>query len=274
MRILDHIAFRSLCPASLLLVVPVIAFAGGANAPASPHPKPDRQIKVWTNQDVEALGPRFEPVSETAQAAPAAAAAVNVNAALAPVPPEQDPRWYAQQLDALETELASVSNLESQLRQFRATGTGLPTGLNVVAPCVGITTDNLIAELEARRQEIQQQTDALGDTARVNGMPPGILVEGRGLVSAETPLTPQQQEEALVDRYQSLLDQLSDTRLTIATMQADTASKGATLLQPDARWGGNMTTNLLQGLYDQQNAFESEISATEDQMRHAGLSVP
>jgi hypothetical protein len=274
MRIPGHVSFRCVCSASLLLVLPAIAFAGGANAPASPHPKPDRQIKVWTNEDVEALGPRFEPARETVQVTPRGAAAVTLKAVSAPLPPEQDPRWYAQQLAPLESELESVSNEASELRRFRATATGLPTGLNLVAPCEGVGTDNLIAQLEARRQELLDQMDALADTARANGMPPGILVEGRGLVSTETPLTLQQQEKALVERYQSLSDQLADTRQTIVAMHEDVASQGATLLQPRAGWGGNMTTNLLEGLYAQQSAFESEISAAEDQMRQAGLSVP
>jgi hypothetical protein len=271
METLRHISFRSLCSASLFLILPSFAVAGGTNTPTSPHPKPDRQVKVWTNEDVEALGPRFEPARETAQAAPVRPAAVIVNAA--PLPPEQDPRWYAEQLAALETELASVSSQASELRQFRDTSAGLPTGLNIVAPCEGITTDNLIAQLETRRQEILEQIDALGNTALENGLPPGVLVEGRGRVSSETPLTPEQQEKALVERYESLSTQLSDTQQTIVAMHEDVASQGATLLPANARWGGNMTTNLLENLRGQQSALESELSATEDQMRSVGLRV-
>jgi hypothetical protein len=267
------ISCRFLCSASLLFILPTLAFAGGTDPSPSPPPKPDRQIKVWTNEDIEALGPRFEPASPAAPAAQPRAGVVNAQARPFPLPPEQDPRSYAEQLAALEGELATVSSQASELRHFRATSTGLPTGLNIAAPCEGIGTDNLIAQLEARSQELLEQIDALSDTARASGMPPGILVEGRGLVSAETPLTPEQQDQALVERYQSLSDQLADTRLTIVGMHADVASQGATLLPSDPRWGGNMTTNLLQGLYDQQGALENEISATEDRMRSAGLSV-
>jgi len=278
MHILGPITLRSVYAANLLLVVSAIAFAGGATPSASPHPKPDRQGKVWTKEDVEALGPRFAPVNEAVTVVPGAAAEVAANAVSAPLPSEKDPQWYAQQLALLETELASVSDQLSDTlslsHQFRATSAGVQTGLNVVAPCQGITTDNFIAQLETRRQEILEQIDALGDTARANGIPPGILVEGRGRVSAETPATPEEQAQALVEHYQSLSDQLADTRLTIASMHADAASQGATLLQPQARWGGNMTTNLLQNLYNQQGALQSEMSATEDRMRHAALSVP
>jgi hypothetical protein len=257
------------CSVSLLLV-PQIALARGGNTPASPYPTPDRQVKVWTNEDVEALGPRFEP-ARPATTAPAQPAPASRSAT--PVAPEKDPRWYAQQLAPLEAELENISNQASALQQFRATGTGLPTGLNIVAPCEGYGTDNFIAQLEARRQEILGQIDALADTARLNGMPPGILVEGVGLASVETPLTPQQQDEALVARYQSLLDQLGETRSTISAMHADVASQGATLQQPDARWGGNLTTNLLEDLYNRQSTAENEISAAEDEIRRAGLRV-
>ena len=276
MQILASMTLRSLYAAGLLLVVSAIAFAGGANPPASPHPKPDRQTKVWTNEDVEALGPRFAPGSEAVPVVPGQAA-VTANAVSAPLPAGQNPQWYAEQLTLLETELASVSDqlsdTRSSLRQFRAASAGVQTGLNVVAPCEGITTDNFIAQLEARRQEILEQMDALSDTARSNGMLPGILVEGRGRVSAETPVTPEQEARALAEHYESLSDQLADTRLTIAAMHADTTSQGATLLQPQAGWGGNMTTNLLEDLYNQQSAFESEMSATEDQLRRAGLTA-
>jgi len=278
MPILGPLTSRSVYAANLLLVVSGIAFAGGATPSASPHPKPDRQVKVWTNEDVEALGPRFAPANEAVPVVPGAAAEVTASGVRAPLPSEQNPQWYAQQLVLLETELASVSDqlsdTSSLSRQFRAASASVQTGLNIVAPCQGITTDNFIALLETRRQEILEQIDALGDTARANGMPPGILVEGRGRVSAVTPATPEEQARALVEHYESLSDQLADTRLTIASMHADAASQGATLLQPRARWGGNMTTNLLQNLYNQQGAFESEMNATEDQMRQAGLSAP
>ena len=269
MRIPLHLTTASL--ASLLFFVPAIALAGGGGLPASPKPQPDtRTVKVWTNEDVQALGPRVTQANEPTPSSPAPATAVNLESA--PIlPPEKDPRWYAQQLAALNGELSSVSEEEAQLRHFRETSTGLPTGLNVVLPCNGITTDNRIAQLEARRQEILQQLDDLADTARVNDMPPGILIEGRGLVSAETPLTPEQQREALVDRYESLTSQLAETQSTVAAMQAAAAAQHQSLLEPNPRWGGSPTSNLLQNLYQQQSDLVGQLGATEDEMRRAGI---
>lgn len=275
MRSLNPFVLGSAASAAFLLVIPAVALAGGgASAPASPQPQPVRQTKVWTNDDLAALGPRFETTRQPTpvQAAPTAPAAAS-EASAAPLEPEQDPRWYAQELGALEDELASVSAQEERLRDIRETGSTAGTGLNVVAPCVGISTDNLIAMFAARRQEITQQIDALGDTARMAGMLPGILVAGRGRVSAEIPLTPGQQQAALLDRYVGLSDDLADTQDTVAVMHAAAASARMTLLQPDVRWGGNMTTNLLGSLYDHQSDLQSQLSDIQDQARNMGLQI-
>jgi len=276
MRIFQPFAVRSAISAAFLLILPAIALAGGGTTvPASPKPRPVREIKVWTNEDVQALGPRFEPASQPVQTRAAEPAAPSAKSAIsaARVEPDQDPRWYAQQLGGLESELTEVSAHEDQLRNFRATSKGMPTGLNVVAPCVGVGTDNLIAQLDARRQEILQQIDAIGDTARTSGMPPGILVEGRGRVSPEVPLTPKEQQAALVDHYRDLSADLDQTQGTVAAMDSDAASRAITLIQPDSRWGGNMTTNMQQNLYNQESELQSQISAIQDEARTSGVTI-
>jgi len=276
MRIFHPFAVRSAISAAFLLTLPAMALAGGGTSvPASPKAQPVREIKVWTNEDVQALGPRFEPASQHVQTRAAEPAAPSAKSAIsaARVEPDQDPRWYAQQLGGLESELTEVSAHEDQLRNFRATSKGMPTGLNVVAPCVGVGTDNLIAQLDARRQEILQQIDAIGDTARTSGMPPGILVEGRGRVSPEVPLTPKEQQAALVDHYRDLSADLDQTQGTVAAMDSDAASRAITLIQPDSRWGGNMTTNMQQNLYNQESELQSQISAIQDEARTSGVTI-
>lgn len=263
------ISFSSILPAALLLS-PMIAFAGGNNAPAQPKPKPDaKQVKVWTNEDLKNLG----PITEQPYRPPSPYIVPPAGAAPAVLPPEKDPRWYAQQLADLDDELSRVTDEEDQLRHFRETSTGLPTGLNVAAPCYGVTTDNRIAQLEAQRQEILQELDDLADTARVNDMPPGILVEGRGLVSPETPWTPEQQKEALVERYEDLAGQLEET-VVLQSMREDADAHQETLLQPDPRWGGNLTTNLLQNLYQRRDDLGAQIDATQDELKRAGMTAP
>lgn len=230
------------CCAIAICAAPQIAKAGGTTAPASsPQPRPDRAIKVWTNDDLPMLGPPFEaaPVATVPSSAANPPVEVVFRGPSKPLTPGQDPAWYAAQLSSLEGELAAVATEEQRLREFRATSKGLPTGLNVVAPCEGITTDNLIAQLDARRQEIEQQMDALGDTARGNGMEPGILEEGRGRVAVTTSLTAGQQQAAMLNRYRDLSEELAQTHEALAATQADAAAGGITLLQPSAAWGGN-----------------------------------
>ena len=276
MRIFQSFAFRSAISAAFLLTLPAIALAGGGTTvPAPPKAQPVREVKVWTNEDVQALGPRFEPASEPLSALAAQPVAPSTKSAIsaARVEPEQDPRWYAQQLGGLESELEEVSAHEEQLRNFRATSKGMPTGLNVVAPCVGVGTDNLIAQLDAQRLEILRQMDAIDDTARTNGMPPGILVEGRGRVSPEVPLTPKEQQAALLDQYRDLSADLEQTQGTVAAMDSDAASRAIVLIQPDSRWGGNMTTNMQQNLYNQESDLQSRISAIQDEARTSGVKI-
>lgn len=276
MGIFSRFSLHSVVLAGLALTFPAIALAGGgANTPASPQPRPVREVKVWTNDDIAALGPRFESTTAAAPSASASPAMGNASpASAAPLPPGQDSQWYAEELNGVENELASVSAREQELREFRASGSTGGTGLNVVAPCEGITTDNLIAQLAARRQELEQQLDALGDTARANGLPPGVLVEGRGRTILENRLTPEQQAQSLADRYRNLSDDLAQTQATIASMQTDASSRSMTLFQPDAHWGGSMTANLLQGLYEQRTALQSELSAIQDEARTSGLANP
>jgi hypothetical protein len=252
--------------------------AASANAP---QPRPDTTSKVWTNEDVIALGAPYRDTSAS-QADQGTSNQVPViqvvtvpelapAAPSAPLNPQQDPRWYGDQLASLEGQLASIDEEEARLREFRATSSGLPTGLNINAPCDGITTDNLIAQLGDRRREINAQIDELGDTARANDFPPGILVEGRGRVETETQLTPEQERAALTKKFQESSDELAQTRQVVADMHEQAAGQGITLLQPTPGDGGNMTTNLLQNLDDRASTLQNQISAVEDDALSAGV---
>ncbi len=270
-------SFLVVVSAMIFFSLPVTTLAGGGvNAPASPKPRPDQTVKVWTNDDLATLGPPFEaagqpapsevPTTSNRESAPSARAPQAT-----PVAPEQNPRWYAGQLSSLESELAEVESREQRLSQFRATGSGLQTGLNVVAPCEGVGTDNLIARLDARRQEILQQIDALGDTARSSGMEPGILVEGRGRVAAEEPPTAGERRADLLEQHGELSEQLARTQGVESYMQEDTARRNMTLLRPALGGVGNMTSNLLHNLDNRANALQGQISNVEDEALASGV---
>jgi hypothetical protein len=254
---------------------PRAILAGGrsgatANHGASPQPKPDETKKIWSNDDFPSTRQAFrqiDPVVEaqTVTTLPATAQPA-VLQSLAPsttIAPAQDPQFYAQQLEPLESELAAVAAKEQQLRDFRATGTGLQTGLNLAAPCEGFTTDNYIAQLDARRQELEQQIESTEETAREHGVDPGA--------AAEIPVTPAEQRAAIAVTYREQSRQLQETQETLAAIRADAASQGITLHSPALPNATNQTSNLLEQLNDRANQLQDEIGNDEDEARHAGI---
>jgi hypothetical protein len=254
---------------------PRVSFAGPP--PAKPAAKPDvQQKKVWTNDDVAQLNPEYvggngnspaviavvPPTFVVTQEGPRPAQLVAVAIA-----PGQDPGWYGSQLANWQDQLAAVEAREQELRNFRATSSGLPTGLVLDAPVEGITTDNLIANLEAQRQDILAQIDALQDLARHNGFAPGALVAPAG-----PQLTPAEQRAALLRTVQDADAQLEDIQLTQAAMQEQAAELHATLQSPTPGWGGNMTTDLLERLDSRAAALKTTVDSAADSARSLGVT--
>src|SRR5579863_9958864 len=100
------------------------AAGDGAPAPASPAAaKPDREKKVWTNDD-------FARPSAASNAGPDTASELNSAPRLTAVPPTaksaaitasasaDEAAWYAQQEASLDSELANIDTQEQQLRDF------------------------------------------------------------------------------------------------------------------------------------------------------------
>jgi hypothetical protein len=271
---------RSFCITAVIAIGLVAALpatvVGAGRAGASSSPNPDVQKKVWTNDDFRAAG-----ASQAANSAELASAALVTESpagqegasAPAPLNPEQDPRFYILQMASLENELASVEGEVRQLRNFRTTGTGIQPGLQLYAPCMGVGTDNLIAELDARRRDILDRMDAVSDTARRNNMPPGILRNaGDRAAELETPLTADERQDMLKAQARDFALQLDQTRGTLQASYAQAQSQGITLGQPPANVGGNMTTNMLRDLHGRAQALQSEIGQIEDQARHEGIA--
>lgn len=259
------------------LSAPVMA-AGGSSAAAAPKSGPDVEKKVWTNDDFPAVAPASQ-ASDTAELA--AAALVTESPSTEPgsengsasVNPGQDPRFYILQMASLENELASVESQEQQLRNFRETSTGVQPGLQLYAPCEGVSTDNLIALLDSRRREILQQMDAVSDTARRNNIPPGVLRDASDLAAGlETPLGPEEKQDMLKTQAHDLARELDETRGIAQASEAQAQSQGITLAQPSANAGGNMTTNMLEDLDRRVEALQGQISEVEDQARRIGIA--
>jgi hypothetical protein len=237
--------------------------------------------KVYTNDDlgwpvtVSAAASEVQPAA-AALAPPARGQEAGVTAAELAAPGEplnqqQDPRWYAKQLAPLDEDLANIESRQAALRRFRSTSAGLPTGLVLGAPCGGITTDNLIAQLDLQRQRILQRLDDLDDLAHRNGLERGAIAEARALAEIPPALTAEQQSAALTESYTRRSDELERTRAVIAAMQQYAAARRMTLLMPTPGAGGNMTTDLLQRLDARASTLRHELSTIEDDARRAGF---
>ena len=264
-----------LCSALLAGVSPR-ASAGGAGKDATTPPKPDREKKVYTNDDIAAwhAGAPQEPGLTTFSVPTQEISPGMIRTSPAPYDPERDPLWYARQEVALQDQAASLDAQIAQLRNFRATASGVTTGLSIYAPCQGVGTDNLIAELVEQRNAISAQISDLEDTARQNDIPPGTFVNAPTLVAeanSRVKLTPAGERALLNARLDRLSDDLSQVTGVVQGMEQDQAAQRMTLLKYNGD-GGNMTTNLLQDLDGQAHDLRTQIAAVAEDASRAGVS--
>jgi hypothetical protein len=245
----------------------VVAAAKSSAAAAFSAARPDRDRKVYTNDDLERMWPKSAAPSATvaARASERGASAEDsrsVRAVAVVVSPERDPVWYAQQLVALTSELDGLAAREERLRAFRKTGdaAGLRVGLGIYAPCEGISTDNEIQQLALRREEIQAQIAGLEDMAQRYDLEPGVVRDAPAILAAsEKPLTASEERAASEERQARLAAELDATRGELEGMAAEAAGQRAVLLQPAAGWGGNMTTDLIETLDRRAGEIQGEL---------------
>jgi hypothetical protein len=244
-------------------------------------PAPDREKKVYTNDDIDRMWPKdsFAVVSASG-VQPSGSAPDGTTSGIQPVSPEKDPLWYAKQVVVLEAELDRTANKEERSLEFRTSGStsmlpGVHIGLRLNAPCEGITTDNEIAQLDLRRQEIEEQLAAIADAAQENDLPPGILRDAPAiLAAAEKPLTPDEERRALAERQALLIDQLNATQDELSYMSDQAAAIGANLQPPTPGFGGNMTTDVIERLDNRANQIETALDQTDEAARRIGAVLP
>ena len=248
------------------LSAPTFAGGGAGKADAS-RLSPDVPRKVYTNDDLGWPSARTAAASEVSPTKPSVAMETVARVSLEP---QQDARWYARQIAALDDELADLSSRAEPLRQFRFTGAGMPTGLVLGAPCEGITTDNLIAQLDLRRAQITQRLDELDDMARRNGVRRDAIAEAGALERTPPALTAEEQQTALANAYRERSEELARTRAVVSGMQDEMDAQRMSLLRAAPGWGGNMTTNLLQRFDRRASTLEGQMRDIEDDARQAG----
>src|ERR1700685_2143133 len=285
--------FSAVLAAVLPCVIANPACASGEDKPATASSvpsgtvvRPDREKKVYTNDDIDRMWPKERAAASEAQSYPTNAttlpatrrtAAVSSAASGATVQPSRDnnPVWYAAQVASLYAELDSLSHREESLRDFRATGSdaGVTVGLQFDAPCEGITTDNAIQQLAIRGQEIEQQIGALQDTAQQNGVSSAVFQDpAEVLQAAQRPLSPGQEHAVLRERQSDLIGQYDGVQNQLADMSNEAAAQGITLLPVTPNWGGNLTTNRIQSLDERAQQIQNALSENEDAARRAGLA--
>jgi hypothetical protein len=249
--------------------------AGGAGKDGTTPPKPDREKRVYTDDDIAAWhsGPPQDPGLTTFSVPAQEISPAVIRVSPTPYDAERDPLAYARQAVALEDQTGNLAAQIAQLRNFRATGSGVTTGLNIYAPCQGVGTDNLIAELVEQRNAISAQISDLEDTARRNDIPPGTFVNAPTLVAeanSRVRLTPAGERARLTARLDRLTDDLAQVNGVVQGMEQDQAAQRMTLLKYNGD-GGNMTTNLLQDLDGHVKDLRTQIAAVADDASRAGI---
>jgi hypothetical protein len=166
-----------------LAVVLALAIAFPSHAAEKPHPAQGNQNqskKVWTNDDMDQLrarglisivGPEVNEAATPAATAPSEPAFPFYNSRL------EDPEWYAEKAADLQAELdkRQAALREQQTALVQAADRITQPGVAMDKPTTGVTPQAAIAILEAQVGEVQSQLDELGDLARQNNIPPGVL---------------------------------------------------------------------------------------------------
>jgi len=186
-----------------------------------------------------------------------------------------DAARYAAEFEQLSAQLEAVTSRERSLREFRSTGSGenVRFGLQIYAPCEGFTTDNEIEQLRIRRNEINRQIDELESAAQQKGLPPGVFRQAPEILqSANASANSSQRLLAIQIEQDRLASELDGVKNELSEMSNEAAQQGIARLPADARYGGNMTSNLVNDLNNRASDISAAIDQNEDLARSAGVT--
>jgi hypothetical protein len=293
--LLCSLAIPSLATSAFARGIPQMSTDNSANSGAT-APKRDREKKIYTNDDVEALarngattvgnagGIPIAPdtdssVMRTSATRPALLTQLAASERLAP---EKDPVWYAQQYVAFSARLDSIAAELQRLRNFRQSDAppqpapGLDVGLNIYAPCPAISTDALIQQLQLQRSAIVSQISDLEDRAHSNGIPPETLRNSEEVAARAQDISrfPAQVQETIVtQQVQQLQSELNEVRDVKSQMVEQAAAQNITLLPPlpETKYGGGFTVDYLKQLDIQQNQIANQLDQVQDEALRLGI---
>lgn len=151
-----------------LALLPAVSPLHAASSPRAGGP--EKEILVWTNEDLEKLESRglISVVGQIREEA----------AAPAPYFSTEDPEWYAEQAAKLRDEIERRrTQLDGYHRAMEA-ATSLETtagGINLDEGDIAITPEAAIDVLQQRVRETQANFDDLEELARHSDIAPGTL---------------------------------------------------------------------------------------------------
>jgi hypothetical protein len=293
--VLCGLAIPALATSVLARGIPQMSTDNLANSSMA-APKPDREKKIYTNDDVEALarngvttvGNAAVPVAPNANSSvvrtsPARPALITQLPATERLAPEKDPVWYAQQYVAFSARLDSIDEEVQRLQNFRQsdaapqTSPGLDVGLNIYAPCPALSTDALIQQLQLQRAAIVSEISNLEDRARANGIAPETLRDAQQIVAvAENAgsLPPAVRQKIVTQQVQQLQSELNEVREVKSQMVEQAAAQNITLLPPlpETKYGGGLTVDYMKHLNAQQSQIANQLDQAQDQALRLGVS--
>jgi hypothetical protein len=286
---------RVLVSAGLIFALALPAMAGDDGAKnkdkdsavtSAPRPKPAAEKKIYTNEDIEALAARYG-ASTVGQAAPQAAHApvafrpvaaspIAPRIVVVTLPPEKDPARYGRQYASLEASIDAIDAEVARLRNFRASDAapgaetpGVTVGLDIYAPCDGISTDNKIANLLQQRASLEAEISNLEDTAQANGIRLGQLLSAATAAEAATP--PPASPAATRAELAQIETRLATIQAEQTSFQQAAANSNAPFtIAPETKFGGTYQSSYLKRLDSQSSALQSQLSAVEDEALRNG----
>jgi hypothetical protein len=173
-----HMAFPPLILLSVTLVVPTPS--GPAVVKARALPAIDTAAKrTWTNDDIPFLREVAPITILSASSPPQVNASETVGlvapSATEPYVKERDPRWYAEQRQALQAQLEADQEQIREIQEIRDTGEGITDAIPLDKEAAGMTPEATVEILQDEIAELESQIGALQDLARINGIPPAVV---------------------------------------------------------------------------------------------------
>lgn len=166
---------------------PAMASQAAPPQKSAPRTPAKKAKKIWTNDELEALRPG-QPVSTASSETPAASAGAPAapaetaggepaeKAATQKKEKEEDPvEKLRKRLTQVRADLDAVEAQLRTLRQNRSSGRTTGGGIDVNNAPGGMNTDDQVAQLEKRRNDLLRQITDIEDEARRAGISPGSI---------------------------------------------------------------------------------------------------